>query len=355
MKKVFIRADSSESIGTGHIMRCLTLAKEFARSKGVSVEFISRTSPGDITFVIEEQGFKVNRIEPKGEYTDTQDSEQSLQILNAAGPSLLVIDNYEITDVWIKRVRADNAGLFILAIDDLADRFLSVDALLNQNHLPDIENKYQSLVPQKCRLFLGPMYALLRDEFHQTKRQFENQPLKQKQQGSSIFVFFGGTDPSGETLKVLPALDALSNVSVIDIVTGANNQHNEKIRKQVAPNRRINFYSQVSNISHYMAKAELAIGAGGSTCLERMFFGLPSVTVITAENQLEATEFYQAEGLIKNLGWHHSVSLQDIYTACTELMSHPEKADAYKANMQKIAVGSRGAVYVVSELMRSFP
>lgn len=341
MKRVFIRADSSESIGTGHIMRCLTLAKEMANAADVSVEFVCQELRGNISFLIEEEGFIVNRIEPREPFDVAWDAEQTLSILNRKGATLLVVDNYQVTDQWIKLIRRLRDKIFVFVIDDLADRSLSADALLNQNFLPEMESKYQYLVPKDCRLFLGPKYTLLREEFYNTKNVVDEEYEK-----SSIVVFFGGTDPTGETLKVLPALLALSKEHDIDIITGTNNQYNKQIQQVVAAIDRLNYHCQVNNISLFMAKAKFAIGAGGSTCLERMFFALPCITVITAENQREATEYYEAKGLVKNLGWYDSVSSDDVYSASVELCDNPYLLLSYQQEMGRLGVGSKGAVYI---------
>ena len=45
--KVYFRADASAHMGTGHLMRCLTLA-EALRERGVQTRFITRDHPGNL-------------------------------------------------------------------------------------------------------------------------------------------------------------------------------------------------------------------------------------------------------------------------------------------------------------------
>lgn len=59
--KVMTRVDSSSQLGTGHIMRCLTLA-DALREKKVTVSFISRELPGNLNYFIENKGYKVYRL-----------------------------------------------------------------------------------------------------------------------------------------------------------------------------------------------------------------------------------------------------------------------------------------------------
>jgi len=345
MKKVFIRADSSEGIGSGHIMRCLALAKELANEKNVPVEFICQDLPGNVSFLIQQSGFTVNLFDPLPIFAFEWDVEQTLNIAAAKDLSLLVVDSYQINEDWINEFRSQRPNVYILAIDDLANRYLPVDALLNQNLLPNLPGRYESLVPKDCRFFLGPKYALLRDEFYQAK-----DIVSKSFQRPSILVFFGGTDPTGETLKVLPILEALSSDYDIEVITGAKNSDNCEIKSVISTLERVTYSCQVSNISDYMARARFSIGAGGSSCLERMFYALPSITIVTADNQREATEYYHSEGLVKNLGWHDSVSTEDIYKACMELMRNQEMLLTYHANMREISVGSLGGNYVAKSL-----
>lgn len=346
MSKILIRADSSEEIGTGHVMRCLTLAKALVNSNAERcVEFICQELVGNINFLIEAQGFTVNIVDPPKSCQIRLDAEQTSRVLNERGAGLLIIDNYDLTDEWVGVIRSE-IDIFIFAIDDLADRFLSVNALLNQNYLPNYASKYQELVPSDCLLFLGPEYALLREEFYETRKSLS----KDRGDKPSIVVFFGGTDPTGETLKVLPFLVRLSRECDVNIITGASNKLNAQIERIASTVEGLNYHCQVDNISHYLSRADFSIGAGGSTCLERMFFLLPSIVVVTAENQFEATDYYHSEGLVENLGWSHSVTGRDVYDSCLTLIENPELLVKYQLNMQELNVGSKGAVHIAAML-----
>ena len=59
--KVAIRTDSSLTIGTGHVIRCLTLA-ECLRERGVKATFICREHEGNLIGFIQAKGFKVHTL-----------------------------------------------------------------------------------------------------------------------------------------------------------------------------------------------------------------------------------------------------------------------------------------------------
>ena len=325
-------------------MRCLTLATALAKHNDISIKFICRELEGHINFIIAQNGFDVIPIQYQGEFNVNEDAQQTAAVfkdIESHQTPWLIIDHYQIDSRWIRQI--DTSNINLMAIDDLADRELDVGILLNQNFLPDLDEVYKPLVGQCCRTFLGPEYALLREEFYQSKTNTDEK--------NAIFVFFGGADHTAETLKILPTLEKLCLHYRVDIITGASNRNNKVIEKAVASNPRIKHYCQVDNISTFMSKALFAIGAGGSTCLERTFFCLPSITVITAKNQLEATQYYQSNDLLVNLGWYHQVSAEDVYQASMAFINRPQLLTKLSENMRNIAVGTKGAQYVAQSIV----
>ena len=92
-----IRADSSESIGTGHIVRCVTLAKEL-RKLGLKVHFISKPYKGNILGVVKQNRFTLNKIKP--ELNIKKDIKETSKILKKYKINLLILDNYDLNLVW---------------------------------------------------------------------------------------------------------------------------------------------------------------------------------------------------------------------------------------------------------------
>ena len=131
---VVIRADASKHIGSGHIMRCLTLAKEL-RNLGAIVEFITRNHSENLNTQIIEQGFKL-RLLPNhnklveqrtlSEYeqwlgvSQSVDAEETIKALSGKQPDLLIVDHYALDYNWEKKLRKIIDK--IMVIDDLANR-----------------------------------------------------------------------------------------------------------------------------------------------------------------------------------------------------------------------------------------
>ena len=193
----------------------------------------------------------------------------------------------------------------IFVIDDLANRKHDCDILLEQGFRFNHESRYMGLVPLHCKLLLGPAYALLREEFYEVKTR------ARARTGiiGNILVFYGGSDLTGETEKAICALErgALPNVQV-HVVVGSSNVRKEIIRA-LCERQGFFYYEQVNNIAKMMDDADIMLGAGGGTALERCFLKLPSIVTATAENQREGCECCAQLGLAEYLGFYDVVSV----------------------------------------------
>ena len=280
--EVVIRTDGSREIGTGHVMRCLTLAREL-RSKSSGIFFICRKLPGDMIDMIRDQGFTVFAFAAENW---REDSEKTAKIIEkiisdrVEAPGWLVVDHYNLDRDWQEKIRLKVKR--VMVIDDLGDRNHRCDLLLDQNLFDNMESHYASLVNSDCRLLLGPSYALLRPEFRQARKNLR----KRDGRVNRIMIFMGGSDPANLTQVAIEALNMVGRKDImIDVVVGINNPHREKIREICAAGNNLVYHCQVNNMAELMAGADLAIGARGSATWERCVLGLPAITIAIADNQ----------------------------------------------------------------------
>ena len=287
--RVVFRVDSSLDIGTGHVMRCLTLGERLKES-GIAVTFICRDLPGNLSGYIESRGFAVQRLPAPSTLTAAglsthnygawlgvhwqDDAAQTAELLAQSGAvDWLVVDHYALDAGWERRLRP--LVQKIMAIDDLANRTHDCDLVLDQNFYLDLEDRYDRLVPTQCVKLLGPRYALLRPEFRQARKNLRERDGQVKR----ILVFFGGSDAGNETAKALEAIRLLNRPEIaVDVVVGGINPHRRQIEELCAGWPATTCHCQVNNMAELMAGADLAIGAGGTTTWERCCLGLPSVT-----------------------------------------------------------------------------
>jgi len=303
--KVAFRVDASSQIGTGHFMRCLTLADEL-RQRGTQIRFISRHLPDHLRDMLTAKGVEFMPLNAcpnasivddlahahwlgTSQHTDAQDSAQAL---SDQPWDWLVVDHYALDARWESALRPTAKN--ILVIDDIADRQHDCDMLLDQNFYAGIDTRYTGKVPEHCRLLLGPRYALLRDEFRQLRDQVKPRtgPVKR------ILVFFGGVDADNYTGR---AIEALADIGIeglhVDVVIGAQHPHREQIESACAKHQ-FDCHVQTNRMAELMAAADLAIGAGGSTTWERCCLGLPTLTFCTAENQIKQVADAASAGLL---------------------------------------------------------
>lgn len=367
---IVIRADAAVHIGSGHIMRCLTLADEL-RERGSTVQFVCRAWEGNLERYIAAKGYDCLLLpRPAEPYAEPgklyaswlgasarQDAEETLAAIAEGATKDIaekpidwcITDHYGIDAEWhgILRQRARH----IMVIDDIANRKHDCDVLLDQNLYDNAEERYKERVPAHSRLALGPEYALLRPEFRIARERLGDKLIR-KGSIRRIMVFFGGSDPSNETAKAVKALQMLNHPDIeADIIVGVANPRREEIENICAESPNIHFHCQVPNMSDFMTHADLALGAGGSTTWERCCLGLPALTIIIAENQAEMTETATRRALQWNLGWNAHVSPSSIAEAIEKCARLPNEMELYSRNGYETVdgLGARRMASVLSE------
>lgn len=334
-------------MGTGHLMRCLALADDL-REKGAEIAFICRLLPGDLCSYVEKKGYPVHRLPYATQLINYEtphdrhaqrlgtgwqaDAGETKAILeDNCGINWLVVDHYALDARWETRMRPYVKK--IMVIDDLADRPHNCDLLLDQNLYANMETRYRELVPDHCQKLLGPKYALLRPEFRETRKNLR------KRDGNvhRILIFFGGGDPTNETTKALQAVQLLNRPDIaVDVVVGAANPHQEQIKQYCSALPNTSFFCQVNNMAQLMANADLAIGAGGTATWERCLLGLPSITLVIAQNQADTTAAAAAKGAAWNLGWSGGVSPERLADCIKKALNCPTALKSVGQNAMRL-------------------
>ncbi|GAA0556727.1 UDP-2,4-diacetamido-2,4,6-trideoxy-beta-L-altropyranose hydrolase [Halomonas salifodinae] len=316
--RVAFRVDASLEIGSGHVMRCLTLA-DALQAQGAECHFICREHSGHLSKLIETRGFAVHRLplERNGPETGAEvssepelaharwlgttwarDAAACRAILAELAPAWLVVDHYALDYRWETAVLTGLPGAAprLLVIDDLADRRHVADLLLDQNLGRQAED-YRDLVPESCRVLAGPHYALLRPEFRKWREASLSRRARQPRL-QRLLINLGGVDKDNVTGQVLEALSVcdLPGDLEITVVMGAAAPWRESVTTQT---KEMPWFTEVvinvNDMARRMAEADLAIGAAGSTSWERCCLGLPTLMVVLADNQREI-----AHALVEN-------------------------------------------------------
>lgn len=324
---VAIRVDSSIQIGSGHLMRCLTLAGQLHREHQAEVHFICRDLEGHLSHLLEERGYTLHllhRHEATNEsegyavwltVTQETDARETAEVLRRLGSvERLVVDHYALDASWESKMRPWVKEIFV--IDDLANRSHDCDILLDQNFYMDKERRYNGMLPEHCKLLLGPAHALLREEFLNVGGN------RRKRSGDirNLLIFYGGIDLKNETCKAIKAILMLHLSTVqVQIVVGAANPHKEEVKNFCRHYGFLHYHEQVDNMAELMNAADLMLGAGGTTTWERCYLGLPSLVTAIADNQVQICKDCHVAGLIDYLGFYDVVSEHDIAERLLEM------------------------------------
>lgn len=297
---VAFRADASLQIGTGHVMRCLTLA-DALRERGARCSFVCRAHEGHLSGTIAARGYQALLL-PAGSGAAhvrdeaplahahwlgahwEADAAQTAEALAGQPADWLVVDHYGLDARWERRLR--DAARHLMAIDDLADRPHAVELVLDQN-LGRAEADYAQRVSSDCTVLVGPAYALLRPAFASLRAA----SLARREQAPGVrrvLVSMGGVDKDDVTSQVLRALDRceLPPACEVTVVMGPHAPWLGEVRALAAAARRpVELVVNAPELAQMMADADLAIGAAGTTAWERCCLGLPTLTAVLADNQ----------------------------------------------------------------------
>lgn len=297
VSNIVFRVDSSIQIGSGHVMRCLTLARELA-DRGAAVVFVCKDLPGNLIARIEHSGFDVRRLTATGIEDDYSDAIETLASLRALNCDWLVVDHYSLSAQWERQLWQRTQR--ILVIDDLLDRSHDCDILLDQNWrgMEGTQSSRLSL-PEYCRRLSGPRYALLQPEY----ALFRKRMRRRRDPAQRVMVFFGGSDTTDETGKALAALSLpeFAHLSV-DVVIGANYVERDALISKVQARPGTTLHENLPNLTGLMMQADFAIGAGGTTTWERICLDLYALVTTLAANQEPSTEALAKAGFVHWIG-----------------------------------------------------
>ncbi len=296
--RVVFRVDASLRIGSGHVMRCLALATAL-RERGARCSFVCRDHPGQMLDVIAARGFAAAALPRPGSgggapaarpahaaWLDADPALDAAQTLAAAGDAAidwLVVDHYAIDAGWEQALRSRASRL--LVIDDLADRPHGCELLVDQSP-GRVDADYAPWTTPGCRVRTGPRFALLRPEFAAWRAR--SLARRASARLDQVLVTLGGSDPDNVTGSILDALVRcpLPADTTLRVVMGASAPALDQVRARAAA---LPWPTQVlvgvDDMASLMATSDIAIGAAGTTALERCCLGLPSVLVVLAANQ----------------------------------------------------------------------
>ncbi len=341
---VCFRVDASATIGGGHVMRCLTLAKHLNK-EGWDCTFVVSRETAQTVSALRESGFPVLEVA----------SATGAEIAGLGRFDIVIFDQYEIDATEEHRWRQISGS--IVVIDDLGDREHDCDMLLDQNFGATRE-KYVGLVPVTCRTLVGSKYALLREEFSRLRASsLARRDAAVPGPASRILVTMGMTDVGGITERIcrhlIKFMDLTHYLGNVDVVLGTASQSFSFVSSLCERDSRFSIHVNVSNISELMSACDASIGAGGTTSWERCALGLPMANIVLADNQVDLCRQLSDSGACAYLGDSRTDSDAVIGSRIDAFLQGHETLVSYSRIARDIVDGE-GVKRVFSELQTLF-
>ena len=347
---VLFRCDASISIGTGHLLRCKSLANLLIR-RGCRVVFFCRDHNDSLHSELLSGEFEYINLPLRtlsiaesssslysqwlgcSQRQDFIDCKEAIGQLHGFHPSLVVCDHYGLDLVWEALIH-ESYDSKVLAIDDLANRRHSAYWLLDSTRIKCwLDSSYGD---STSNLLLGPWFSFQTPDYLPFR-----QELRVRREVKYILVFFGGADQSNWTLAALKVLSQpqFSHL-VVDVVLGANAPHLESIAQFVSTFNSWTLHIGIPSLAFLVSKADLALGAGGVHSWERVCLGLPAVAMSVADNQNELLSGLSEAGALELIHASTYDDAIDLFsTALSNLLASPNKVSSMSQISQTLVDG----------------
>jgi len=335
---IAFRVDATDTIGIGHFMRCLALSEELNK-RGYSCFFVTKIN---IDFLISKIKKENIFFQLNPNLNLKEDVKELINYSNKKNIDWIITDHYGLNKEYIAYLKKNNFK--VLSIDDISKIHYFSDIVLNQN----IESEKLNYSSEKYTQFLlGPKYAILRDRL--LIRNDKKFNLKVK----NILIILGGTDKNNLTLKLIELLFPISKQIKITVIIGPlHRNYNEIIKYVNDKNINIDIKKSPENIEEVYLNSDIALSAGGITCYELAYFGIPNIIITIAENQIKSAKGLDNKSVSLYLGSESIVDMNYVKKKIDELINNDKLRKTMSNNGKKLVDG-RGKIRIIN-VMESY-
>ncbi len=351
---IIFRADGNSDIGSGHIMRCLSIA-EAGKILGEHCLFV--TADEGVYPTIHEHGHE-NSIFHTDYRNLSSELEQMRELINTVYPSVLFVDSYYVTEFYLNTLweYCREIGCILVYIDDVCSFAYPCDILINYNiYGPDRKEYYKELYRAsgypEPRFLLGTGYAPLRAEFQGLSERVV------KRKAENILISTGGSDPehiSKSIAELIVGPKERFDQFYFHFIIGGLNDDRAEIEKIVNSDTHIFLHTNVKNMSSLMQQADVAVSAAGSTLYELCATQTPTVTYVLADNQALGAEGFCTRNIMHSIGDVRRIGVPELseklITSAVDLAQDFDERTRI-SKIQRSIIDGNGAKRLIMEVM----
>lgn len=354
-----IRADANSEIASGHMMRCITIARALIDA-GEKVIFFMADEESYELFKANVSNEQIDAVILNSDYKNMDSEIDTLKAeLEKRSVSAILVDSYAVTASYFKRL---NKICKVVYLDDLHEDNYSVDAVINYSGYSfkmGYDEGYREMSGYEgkpTRLYLGLKYAPLRKQFYETTEDADIDASFAGKEGKHILVSTGGADMRGmlSSLLEMAENDIWSTKIVWHFVVGRLTGDTKELLLSAGRHDNIVIHKAVSNMAYLMKKCDLGVMAAGTMLTECAACGLPTVFYQVADNQKYNVEYW---GNVEGMSFAGNVATEDkkiitkaIQKKIEEYIEDTDNLDNASEKLRKITDG-RGALEIARVLM----
>lgn len=336
---IWIRADGGKEIGTGHIMRCLSVA-DALRQMGEAVCFLM--ADDSAAALVEKAGQDYRVLHSSFEHPE-EELDALIPLFSEDEKSVFLADSYFVTPSYLSRVRA---CMPVGYMDDRGISELPVDLLINYNIFAD-DSIYGGAEGEAAKYLLGTRYAPLRREFQEVSYQV-------RERAERVLITTGGSDRYDLAGKILKEALKLPDTRDLEycVVSGAYNENLPALLEIENLHPNVKIFSNVTRMSELMRDCDIAVTAGGSTMYELSAVGVPIICFSFVDNQEKIVEGFREREIVCFGGDYLSQGEQmvrDVASHITLLSGNAELRHSY-SRRQRALVDGQGAMRIAKSL-----
>jgi UDP-2,4-diacetamido-2,4,6-trideoxy-beta-L-altropyranose hydrolase len=320
-KKMVCRAEGSNAIGMGHIMRCIAITEML--KDAFDIQFALSTQ-GEAQGVLKKNNIPVIVL---SEQMDTN---------FAKSFDVVVLDGYWYDHNYVKELRKQK--VLVVQIDDIPSGEYYCDLLINHAVSADYSN---ATFHFPCKILTGSRYALLRGCFLEAAKK---EPIQKTL--STITVTMGGADPLNYTTYLINALKPLIHEFrlKLQVLTGPAFKHYADLNAATAsiPGAKLLSDLDPEEMKTLLANTSLLICPASTIVYEACAVGVPTLAFLTAENQRNIYEGLVSSGVVAAGGDLSEDAIGELTKIVSDVIANYGSVSNKMSDQRKLIDGRSG-------------